>query len=231
MSQDPPPIEYEIGPDPSVSVIWLHGLGADGSDFLPIAQELQLPTRPAVRFIFPHAPMRSVTINQGQVMRAWYDLMIGPEGLEETTEDIDVAADIVYGLIKGEQERGIACDHIIVAGFSQGGAVALHTVLHYPQRVAGAIVLSAYLPKCDRDITTLQCDGSVPVFMAHGHDDPIVPFPFAEMSRECLLRTGLDIEWHDYPMQHSVCIDEISDLSQWITALLSRLSPAYVAGT
>lgn len=231
MNQDSPPIEYETGSDPSVSVIWLHGLGADGSDFLPIAQELQLPTTPAVRFIFPHAPMRSVTINQGQVMRAWYDLMMGPEGLEETTEDIDAAAGILHGLIKQEQDRGIACDHIILAGFSQGGAVALHTVLHYPERVAGVIALSTYLPKCDREITALPCDGPVPVFMAHGHDDPIVPFRYAEMSRDCLLRTGLDIEWRDYPMQHSVCTEEVSDLSQWMTILLSRLSPPCAAGT
>lgn len=230
MTSDTPAIEYETGTDPRISVIWLHGLGADGNDFLPIVQELQLPSRPAVRFIFPHAPMRAVTINQGYVMRAWYDLAMGPDGLEETAEDMEAAAAIVHGLIDNEQQRGIRCDCIVLAGFSQGGAVALHTALHYPEPLAGVIALSTYLPKCDREIKDLASKNAAPVFMAHGRNDPIVPYHFAEKSRDRLLTTGLDLHWRDYPMEHSVCIEEISDLSQWMTGLLARLNPVCVGG-
>lgn len=199
------------------SVIWLHGLGADGHDFTGIVPELRLPTSAAVRFIFPHAPHRPVTINSGMTMRAWYDLYALDNRMLEDELGIRQAFGYISELIEHENARGIDYKNIILAGFSQGGALALFSGLRYPKQLAGIIALSTYLPLP----TTLAKEGqpankNIPIFMAHGIMDPVVPLVFARASRTILTSLDYKIEWHDYPMAHSVCADEIHDISQWL---------------
>ena len=216
-----PPIEIETAPQPTASVIWLHGLGADGRDFVPIVPELRLPSDLAVRFVFPHAPHRPVTINRGSVMRAWYDIAETEFGRQEDEAGIRESEQTVRGLIQRETERGIASERIVLAGFSQGGAVALHTGLRLPQRLAGILALSTYLPLAD----TLKAEAhpandDVPIFMAHGTDDPIIPLALGESSADLLTRRGAKLEWRTYEMEHSVCLDEILDIADWLTRVL-----------
>ena len=218
-------IEIETGRNPTASVIWLHGLGADGNDFVPMAQELGLPQALPVRFIFPHAPMQPVTINNGYVMRAWYDVSLDDlEGNSRRADENGVRASqaAIGKLIAREAERGIFFKNIVLAGFSQGGAVALQTGLRYPQRLAGVLALSTYLPLAD----SLPQEASpanlrTPIFMAHGTHDPVVPYAMGSNSKEFLEKMGYSVEWHDYPMQHSVSLEEIQDIGMWLKRVLA----------
>jgi phospholipase/carboxylesterase len=209
----------EIAPrgSPELAVIWLHGLGADGHDFEPIVPELGV--RRAVRFVFPHAPIRPVTINNGLEMRAWYDI-VGFDAAQEDAEGIHASAAAVTRLVDREIERGITAERIVLAGFSQGGAIALHLGLREPRRLAGVIALSTYLPlaaSLAREKST--ANASLPIFMAHGSSDPVIPLAAAETSRRVLEREGFAVDWHVYPMPHSVCAPEIAAIGAWLDAL------------
>ena len=212
-------LEIETGPSPRAAVIWLHGLGADGHDFEPLVPELGLPAAPALRFVFPHAPLQAVTINGGAVMRAWYD--ITGDGRQDAA-GIRASQTRVEALIARERARGIAARSIVLAGFSQGGAVALQTGLRHPERLAGILALSAYLPLPD----TLAHEASeanrgVPIFMGHGTEDPLIPLSWATRSRDHLVALGYAIEWREYQMPHSVCAEEIEDVGRWLSGILS----------
>ena len=211
-------VELETGKDPAAAVIWLHGLGADGHDFEPIVPELRLK-RP-VRFVFPHAPVRPVTINAGMRMRAWYDILqLG--GGPEDEPGVRASQRLLEDLISREGSRGIAPDKIVLAGFSQGGAIVLQTALRYPQRLAGVLALSTYLPLAKRlENEASAANREVPIFMAHGVYDDIIPLDRAEASRQHLERLGYRIDWHDYPMPHSVCAAEVADIAAFLTRLI-----------
>jgi phospholipase/carboxylesterase len=211
-------VEIETGSPPQAAVVWLHGLGADGHDFEPIVPELRL--KKAVRFVFPHAPVRPVTINQGMRMRAWYDILQFGGGPEDD-KGIRASQGLIDGLIASEVKRGIPEDKIVVAGFSQGGAIALQTALRYPKRLAGVMALSTYLPLA----ATLSAEraapnAQTPIFMAHGSYDDIIPIKRAEDSRNFLEQLGYRIEWHGYPMPHSVCGEEVRDIAAFLSTLL-----------
>lgn len=211
-------IEMETGSAPSIAVIWLHGLGADGHDFEAIVPELRLQI--PVRFIFPHAPVRPVTINGGMTMRAWYDILGFSRTAAEDTTGIRASAAAVTELIDREVERGIAAERIVVAGFSQGGAIALHTALREPRSLGGVLALSTYLPLA----ATLAAEHSaanarIPIFMAHGTADNVLPLALGETSRRALTSLGYAVDWHTYPMGHSVCVEEIGAIAAWLTAL------------
>jgi phospholipase/carboxylesterase len=217
-------IEIETAPNPAAAVIWMHGLGADGNDFAPIVPELALGSLPAVRFIFPHAPMQPVTLNNGQVMRAWYDVSFGDlEGRSRQADEKGVRTSqaAIGKLIARENKRGIASRQIVVAGFSQGGAIALEAGLRYPERLAGIMALSTYLPlaaKLEAEASAQNKD--VPIFFAHGSHDPVIPLPMAVASRDKLRELGYNVDWHEYPMQHSVCMAEVADISAWLRSTL-----------
>lgn len=215
-----PHITLETGDHPLYSIIWLHGLGADGQDFVPIVDELSLPA--AVRFIFPHAPTRPVTINGGFVMRAWYDITSSSIDAQQDEQGIRSSQASIEALIAQEVKRGIAPDHIFLAGFSQGGAIALHTALRQNAPLAGVLALSTYLPLAN-SINTEVVPGAriTPIFWAHGRGDPIVPFELGLASRNTLVRLGYEIEWHEYTMQHSVCEQELRDIEIWLSGRLS----------
>jgi len=207
-------IEIETAPAPRAAVLWMHGLGADGHDFEPIVPELGMPAAPAVRFVFPHAPLQPVAINRGAVMRAWYD--VTGDGRQDA-EGIRASQVRVEALIARERARGIAARSIVLAGFSQGGAMALHTGLRYPERLAGILALSCYLPlpeTLEREAS--QATRDVPIFMAHGTQDPVIPLSWAMRSRDRLGALGYAVEWHEYPMPHSVCAEEIADVGRWL---------------
>jgi len=208
-------IELETGKNPATSIIWLHGLGADGHDFEAIVPELDLPAIP-IRFVFPHAPMQPVTINAGMVMRAWYDVSDAAIRREDGA-GVRASQARLEALIAREKERGTSADRLLLAGFSQGGAIALHTGLRHCERLAGIMALSCYLPVAG----TLAAEAhaanrGVPVFMAHGTQDPVVALSRALESRELLGREGYAVEWREYPMPHSVCAEEIRDISTWL---------------
>ena len=214
-------VELETGRSPTAAVIWLHGLGADGPDFEPIVPELDLPDALAVRFVFPHAPMQAVTINGGAVMRAWYDVYALEGQRREDAAGVRASQSKVEELIAREQARGIPSARLVLAGFSQGGAIALQTGLRHGERLAGIMALSTYLPVA----STLAAEASaanraVPIFMAHGLDDPLIPIERAAMSRRQLEAAGYAIEWHEYPMAHAVCMEEIADVSAWLQRIL-----------
>jgi phospholipase/carboxylesterase len=213
----------EIGPAvPHYSVIWLHGLGADGHDFEPIVGELDFPTRDGVRFVFPHAPQRPVTINGGYVMRAWYDIRSPQINAEEDTDGIITSARQLEALVENEIQRGIPAEHIVLAGFSQGGAIALHTGLRYAQPLAGILALSTYLPLATYfEAERHAANQRTPVFMAHGRQDPIVPFELGERTRELLARNDYEVEWHAYNMEHSVVPQEINEIAAWFGKTLT----------
>lgn len=214
-------LEIETAPNPGAAVIWLHGLGADGRDFEPIVPELGLPPSPGVRFVFPHAPVRPVTLNQGMRMRAWYDIYrLG--GGPEDEEGIRASEARVKQLIAAETAKGIAASRIVLAGFSQGGAVALHTALRHPERLAGVLALSTYLPLAPLlDKESSAANRETPIFMAHGTDDDIIPVHRADDSRRALQKLGYRVEWHGYPMPHSVCAQEIADIAAFLAKALS----------
>jgi len=218
-------IEVETGASPAASVIWMHGLGADGNDFVPVVQELGLDHAPAIRFVFPHAPMQAVTINNGYVMRAWYDVKWGDlEGRSKQADESGVRASqaAIVQLIGREVSRGTPPDKIVLAGFSQGGAVALQTGLRHPQRLAGIMALSTYLPLAESLAReAAQENRRTPLFMAHGTQDGVVPYAMGLRSRDMLVEQGYDVEWREYPMQHSVCLEEIAHIGAWLTRVLA----------
>jgi phospholipase/carboxylesterase len=218
-----PAVEVETGPRPVRAVVWLHGLGADGHDFEPVVGEFDKHRLPPTRFIFPHAPMRAVTINNGYVMPAWYDILSLDFGdRREDPEGVRQSARQIEALLARENERGIADEHIVLAGFSQGGAVALHTGLRHPRRLAGIMALSTYLPLA----ATLAAEASaanrdVPLFMAHGASDPVIPCALGERSCATLRGLGYPVQWTTYPIEHSVSIAEIRDIETWLRGVLA----------
>lgn len=214
-------LEVETGRDPSAAVIWLHGLGADGYDFEPIVPELELPAKPAVRFVFPHAPMMPVTINGGTVMRAWYDIY-DLDGVRRPDElGIRASQKRLESRIARENERGIPTRAIVLAGFSQGGAIALQTGLRYHERLAGIMALSTYLPLAHSLASERHgANRDVPTFMAHGVDDPLIPLSGAERARNTLTDLGYHVEWHTYRMPHAVCREEVADVAAWLRRVL-----------
>jgi len=216
--QLPETVEVTTGENPVGSVIWLHGLGADGRDFEPIVPELRLPAELPLRFVFPHAPVRPVTINGGMAMRAWYDILsldaqgrVDAKGVHESTA-------LLEALISREIERGIEADSIVVAGFSQGGAIAINAVLHSKVRLAGLMALSTYIP-LPGELDASAGNRELPVFMAHGSFDPMIQMQWGRASAETLVKAGFAVEWHDYPMAHAVCPDEIDDIRAWLLSV------------
>ena len=211
----------EPGQTHLTSVIWLHGLGADGHDFESIVPELGLSDTLGIRFIFPHAPKRPVTINGGMVMRSWYDIKDPDLSKQRDKEDFDDSANILKYWIDGEIEKGIAAERVIVAGFSQGGAITLHCGLTYPQQLAGLLVLSSYLPfAAVMDEDSASANRQTPIMMMHGEFDPVIPVEFARQSCATLKAHDYPVEWHDYPMQHGLCLEQISHISQWLASNL-----------
>jgi phospholipase/carboxylesterase len=207
----------------TAAVIWLHGLGADGHDFVPIVPELELPGSLSVRFVFPHAPVRAVTINNGMRMRAWYDILALSDAARQDEAGIRESAATLDDYIGRERERGIAARCIVVAGFSQGGAVALHSALRYPERLGGVMALSTYLPLPDRLAEeAAAANRDLPILMCHGTADPVLPVQMGELSRDWLHAAGYPVEWKAYPMQHQVSLAEIADISTWLG---KRLQP------
>ena len=212
-------IEIETGKKPTASIIWLHGLGADGNDFAPIVPELRLP-KTAIRFVFPHAPVRPVTINGGMRMRAWYDIA-DDANRREDEGGVRASQASIETLIAREKERGTKAERLVLAGFSQGGAIALHTGLRHAERIAGIMALSSYVPIGEKVLAEASAaNRNVPIFMAHGTYDPIIPFGRAEQSRELLQSLGYPVEWREYRMPHSVCPEELADIGAWLGKVL-----------
>jgi len=221
-------VTVETGPHPAFTIIWMHGLGADGHDFEPLVPELLDEGMPTLRFVFPHAPVRPVTINNGYPMRAWYDIIGIDRRSAEDIKGIGESADALGGLIHREHARGIGSDHILVAGFSQGGAMALHLATSHPDKFAGVIALSCYLPLAP-DPARLRNGANLrtPIYMAHGTQDPVVPFALGDDSRQLLASAGYNVDWHAYPMPHSLCAAEVSDIRAWLKrALSAKKKPA-----
>jgi phospholipase/carboxylesterase len=216
-----PAVEIEPDVPARHAVIWLHGLGADGHDFPPIVPELGLEGALAIRWVFPHAPAIPVTINGGMVMPAWYDIRTLDFHQRHDEQGIRRSAAHLTRLIERENERGVPCERILLAGFSQGGAIAIHTALRHPEPLAGVIGLSTYLVLHDKlEAERSDANRTLPVFMAHGTLDPMVAHDRGEASRERLRALGYSVEWHEYPMMHQVCLEEIRDLGGWITQRL-----------
>ena len=221
MAENSPPIILQTRKNPQHSIIWLHGLGADGHDFVPIVDELDIPA--AVRYIFPHAPMRPVTINGGFVMRAWYDIAGQRIDAQQDAAGIRASQLLVESLIAQEVVRGIVPSQIFLAGFSQGGAIALHTAMRQTNPLGGVLALSTYLPLANCAASEAQASTrATPVFMAHGRNDPVIPYALGAGSRDKLLGFGYAVEWHEYTMQHSVCEEELRDIKTWLTRQLSE---------
>ncbi|OGB23162.1 MAG: carboxylesterase [Burkholderiales bacterium RIFCSPLOWO2_02_FULL_57_36] len=214
-------IQIETAPNPTVSVIWMHGLGADGSDFVPIVRELDLTGCPPIRFVFPHAPTMPVTINGGYVMRAWYDILGNDLVKREDETGLRTSQAAIERLIEQEKSRGIAANRIVLAGFSQGSAMAIQAGLRHPERLAGLLCLSGYVPLHTTVMTERHnANHETPIFMAHGRGDQVIPIDRAETSRDFLKALGYSVEWHEYMMQHSVCPEEIDDISAWLQRVL-----------
>ncbi|GAC1419156.1 MAG: alpha/beta hydrolase [Burkholderiaceae bacterium] len=214
-------IEIETATNPSATVIWLHGLGADGGDFVPIVRELDLTGCPAIRFIFPHAPTIPVTVNNGYRMRAWYDILGGDITQRQDEIGLRKSQQSVEELIAAENSRGVPTERIVLAGFSQGCAMALQTGLRHPRKLAGLLCLSGYLPLADavaaqRNIANQHTS----IFLAHGRTDTVIPIDRALSSRDVLLQLGYDVEWHEYSMPHSLCPQETHDIGTWIRRVL-----------
>lgn len=218
-----PRIEIESAPHPTAAVIWLHGLGADGNDFAALVPELDLHACPPIRFVFPHAPSIPVTLNSGYVMPAWYDIFGADLVSRQDAAGIQKSARAISLLIEHEISRGIAAQNIVLAGFSQGCAMALHTGLRFPQRLAGIMALSGYLPLADTlAAERAPANADTPIFMAHGSMDPVVIPARGEASRDLLSRLGYPVQWHSYPMQHSVHPREVADLSAFLASRLGQ---------
>lgn len=216
-----PHLTIETGPNPQATVIWLHGLGADGHDFQSIVPQLGLPDALAVRFIFPHAPSIPVSLNGGYIMPAWYDIKQNNLGIEHDHTGILNSTRDIQMLIEQEEMHSIASNRIILAGFSQGAAMALHVGLRQPEALAGIMALSGYLllPEQTDQFTQAAC--ATPLFMAHGVHDPVVPFSLGDNTRRTLEALGFAIDWHSYPMEHNVCSEEIHHIGAWISRILT----------
>ena len=212
-------IELVTGENPKGSIIWLHGLGADCWDFVSIVKELGLPDDLPLRFIFPQAPSRPIAINNGQVMPGWYDISMAELQRKPDEAGVRQSQAMIEQLIAREIERGIAADKIILAGFSQGGAIALQTGLRYAKELGGIMALSTYLTLEDSFATeATTANANIPILMAHGTQDPLIPLELAKTSRAKMQTRGYKIEWHEYPMPHSVCMEEVEDIGTWIQA-------------
>jgi len=216
-------IEINPGCAPRASILWLHGLGADGNDFAPLIPQLGIVDALGVRVLLPHAPHQPVAINNGMVMRAWYNITAADFRATEDAAGIRASEALLGALIAREIERGIPAEHILLAGFSQGGAIVLHTGLRYPQRLAGILVLSAYLPL----VASLAAESSaantaIPILQTHGTHDPVVPLSWAVQSRDYLEELGYSVDWREYPMQHAVCPKEVEDIRRWIVKVLGE---------
>ncbi len=213
-------VDVETGPAPDASVIWMHGLGADAHDFEPAVPMLHLDSGRALRFVFPNAPVRPVTINGGLEMRAWYDLVSATRDAPEDEAGIRASARAIETLIQRERDRGIVAERIVMAGFSMGGAMALFTALRYPEKLAGVLALSTYLPIAKIVMAEVSAaNAGLPIFMGHGQSDDVVSFNFARKSRQHLHQMGYPVEWHEYPMAHSVIPEEL----QHVRAFLQRV--------
>lgn len=215
-------IEIETAPNPEIAVIWLHGLGADGNDFVPLVNELDLSGLPGIRFVFPHAKTMPVTVNGGYVMRAWYDITGAELTRREDEGGLRASQRDVEALIAREKARGIPASRIVLAGFSQGCAMTLQTGMRHPEKLAGMLCLSGYLPLAgvvaqERSEESL----ATPIFMAHGTHDNVVPFVRAQQSAQVLEELGYQVEWHQYTMQHSLCLEEVRDISAWLRKVVS----------
>ncbi len=217
------PIELQSGPNPTASLIILHGLGADGSDFVPVCEALDLAAVGDMRFVLPNADEMPVTINGGYVMPAWYDIRSGDLLQREDEAGLRRSQGVVQALIDREIERGVAADRIVLMGFSQGCAMTLMTGLRCPHKLAGLVGLSGYLPLALKTAAERHvANAATPIFMAHGRRDQVVAMARATESRDALRALGHDVEWHDYPMEHSVCPEEIADLNRWLLGVLGK---------
>lgn len=221
-----PAIEIETASNPNYAIIWLHGLGADGNDFVPIVNELELLTEKTIRFVFPHAPERPVSINNGYIMRAWYDIFSSDFNFHQDESGIRDSQNTITALIEREMQRGIFAKNIFLAGFSQGGAMALQVGLRHAMSLGGIVALSCYLPLAE----TFSAEASAmntmtPIFMAHGTFDTIIPIANAIASKEKLLSTHCRLEWHEYPIAHSVCGQEIVDINNWLRRIMNDGCP------
>jgi phospholipase/carboxylesterase len=217
-----PTVELETAPNPKHSILWLHGLGADGNDFKPIVPELVDRSWPPLRFVFPHAPVRAVTVNGGMRMRAWYDILGAQIAARQDEEGIRASIASLDELIAREAERGVPSANVILAGFSQGGAIVLAGGIRHAQKLAGVVALSTYLPLDASSGTERNAaNAGLPVFMGHGSFDPVVPQALGLLSRDALVRLGYEVEWRSYPMAHQVCPPEIADLRAWIAKRLA----------
>jgi phospholipase/carboxylesterase len=222
MTSTPDAVIIQPSTSADASVIWLHGLGADGHDFEPIVPHLGATIIERTRFIFPHAPERPVTINGGYVMRAWYDVLDADVARRADAAGVHESESILRGYIDAEVASGIPPERVVVAGFSQGGAIALHGGLRYPQRLAGILGISCYLPLPAAMAKGLaSANAKTPMFMAHGTEDPVIPVGAGELSRDYLKNLKYDIEWHTYPIPHSVCLEEIEDIGRWLLRVLA----------
>ena len=220
MSQTLDAIEIETDSNPATSIIWLHGLGADGNDFVPVVKELKLPPL-GIRFVFPHAPMRPVTINGGFVMRAWYDIAYQELAFKEDERGLRESQKLIEELIVRENTRGIPSSRIVLAGFSQGGVMTFQTGLRQSKPLAGLMALSAHLPMSPMvELERNAASNTVPIFMGHGIADNIVPLALGKMSRDTLIKLGYEVEWHQYTMPHSVCPEELADIGAWLKRVL-----------
>ena len=215
-------IEIETAPNPQVAVIWMHGLGADGNDFVPLVDELDLTGLPGIRFIFPHAKTMPVTINNGYVMRAWYDIIGTDIARREDEAGLRASQVEIEALIAREKARGIPAERIILAGFSQGCAMTLQTGLRHDEKLAGLLCLSGYVPLADK-ISNERSEASLktPIFLVHGTHDGVIPVARAHQSRDLLKALGYQVEWHEYPMQHSLCLEEVNDIGAWLKKVLA----------
>jgi len=211
-----------LGPDePDYSVIWLHGLGDNGHGFEPIVADLNFPTKVQTRFILPHAPSRAVTLNAGHVMPAWYDIFAIEFDAQEDGPGIRETEAQIVKLIEHEMKQGVPSEKIVLAGFSQGGAMALHSALRFPHNLAGILALSTYLPLYDSLAAECAQHKEINMMMMHGEYDTVVPFSFAQLSKQRLFESGWSTQWKTYPMEHSVCPEQISDISQWFATVLA----------
>ncbi len=218
-----PVVELATGAEPAATVIWLHGLGADGWDFVPLVHELPLPDGRALRFVFPHAPERPVTINNGYVMRAWYDIAMNDIARMPDERGIRESQAAIERLIARERSRGIDAARIVLAGFSQGGAIALQAGLRHADRLAGVIALSTYLTLEDTlDAEACAANRATPIFMAHGTQDPVVPLALGESSAQALRTRGYEVEWHTWPMPHAVCAEEVEAVAAFLARVLGE---------
>jgi phospholipase/carboxylesterase len=216
-------IEITTSDNPEVAIIWMHGLGADGNDFVPLVDELDLAGLPGIRFVFPHANTMPVTINGGYVMRSWYDIVHTDLGRQEDEKGLRDSQVLVEALIAREKARGIPANRIILAGFSQGCAMTLQTGLRHPEKLAGLLCLSGYVPLADKVAAERSAENQqTPIFLVHGRMDPVIPIQRATASRDLLVSLGYQVEWHEYMMQHSLCQEEVVHISAWLKKVLSN---------